>query len=151
MQDLLVIPASGSTCIIQSDAVDSQENGGVFTITFVITISTLDTSMQNIMTRLTTIHAAIDDTPKSGFQLTSGTFTGKKITKSCAILLNLEEEYCRILNNLAKFCRILQNLTKQYNINPFCRQCRNEQHVQSCLTGDSFTLVQVIGNQDFFD
>ena len=71
--------SSGSTCIIQSDAVDSQENGGVFTITFVITISTLDTSMQNIMNRLTTIHAAIDDTPKSGFQLTSGTFTGKKI------------------------------------------------------------------------
>ena len=78
MQDLLVIPASGSTCIIQSDALDIQENGGVFTITFVITISTLDTSMQNIMNRLTTIHAAIDDTPKSGFQLTSGTFTGKE-------------------------------------------------------------------------
>ena len=79
MQDLLVIPASGSTCNIQSDAVDIQENGGVFTINFVITISTLDTSMQNIMNRLTTIHAAIDDTPKSGFQFTSGTFTGKKI------------------------------------------------------------------------
>ena len=28
MQDLLVIPASGSTCIIQSDAVDIQEKGG---------------------------------------------------------------------------------------------------------------------------
>ena len=79
MQDLLVIPTSGSTCIIQSDAIDIQENGGVFTINFVITISTLDTSMQNIMNRLTSIHTAIDDTLKSGFQFTSGTFTGKKM------------------------------------------------------------------------
>ena len=55
----------------------------------------------------------------------------QNLAESCRILQNLAES-CRILQNHAESCRILQNLAKQYNINPFCRQRRNEQHVQSC-------------------